>query len=538
MQFLLRHWKNVPIGKKLYAVFWVMAILVASELATLGFALHTLSALRAFVAGEGSWSKAQKNAALSLRRFESGRDPQDYADFLEYLKVPEGDRRARIELQKPNPDMNVVREGFVAGHVHPDDIEGMVGLLRRFSWVSYIQRSLTVWAEADQIMERYKELAARYKDLLESSRPSKERLLRTFQEIKEINIRLTELEDEFSFVLGEGSRRLEDVLFFLLFLAVVSVESIGLTLTFLTSRSISAGIADISLAADEIGRGNFAYRAVVDSRDEIGRMAEGINRMGGILQRSYRDLEQRVEERTSELKQAVKARDDFLSVASHELKTPLTSLKLHIQMRRKAIDKGKEFDLPNLKKMLESDEKQVNRITRLIDDMLDISRISQGRLILEKERFDLCVMARDVLDRFSLHFSEQGCALIQKLGCPATGVWDYFRAEQAFINLLTNAMKYGPGHPIEVGIHQERDFYRLWVKDEGRGIDPADHERIFRQFERAVPRTHISGLGLGLYIVQELMQAQGGKVEVESRLGEGATFSLLFPLESEKPKES
>jgi signal transduction histidine kinase len=308
-------------------------------------------------------------------------------------------------------------------------------------------------------------------------------------------------------------------------------------LTFLTSRSISLGIADISLAADEIGRGNFAYRAAADSRDEIGRMAGAINRMGAMLQRSYRDLERRVEERTAELQRAVKARDDFLSVASHELKTPLTSLKLHIQMRRKAIDKGKEFDLPNLKKMLESDEKQVNRITRLIDDMLDISRIGQGRLLLEKERFDLCAMARDVLDRFALHFSEQGCALVKKLDCPAAGVWDCFRAEQAFINLLTNAMKYGPGRPIEIGIGKEEGFYRLWVKDEGRGIDPADQERIFRQFERAVPRTHISGLGLGLYIVRELMRAQGGKVEVESRLGEGARFSLLFPREEEERRD-
>lgn len=530
MKSLLRAWKDISIAKKLYAVFGIMAFLVVSELVVLSFVLSTLSAVRAFVAGEGSWSKAQKNAALSLRSYIVTREQKDFDSFIAYLKIPEGDRRARLELAKADPDMQIVREGFVAGSIAPEDIDGMAVFIRRFHQISYVKRAMAAWSEADAVLARYKETAGELKSLLEAKKADRQKVYRALEDIRLMNLRMTELEDEFSLALGEGARWVEGVVVLLLFVVVISVEGAGLTLTFLTSRAIKQGLGNLSEVAGAIGRGDFSQRAEIHSRDEIGRLAESVNRMGAILQRSYGDLERRVLARTEELQLAVRAREDFLSVASHELKTPITSLKLHIQMRQRALDKGKTFDRDEIVKMMKMDETQVNRLTRLIDDMLDISRLTQGRFVLDREKFDLARLVTDVLDRFSPHFREQGIELKAEIQPEISGNWDHFRLEQAFTNLLTNAMKYGLGRPVEVRLAREGNWARLEVRDQGGGIAPEDQGRIFRQFERAVPKTHIAGLGLGLFIVQEIVRAHGGRVEVESQIGQGAKFSLLLPI--------
>ncbi len=259
------------------------------------------------------------------------------------------------------------------------------------------------------------------------------------------------------------------------------------------------------------------------------------------LQKAYESLEKRVEERTTQLliakeeaENAVKTRDEFLSIASHELKTPLTSLKLQIQMRKRHIDSGKimTYSEEKIREIVNDEDKQINRIGRLIDDMLDITHITSGKLTLEFNETDLGKLVSDVLKRFAPQFEEKHLQVTSKVSDNIIGLWDRYRIEQVFINLLTNAMKYGESKPIEVTVKQDDAKAVLVVRDHGLGISPSDHARVFQQFERAVPASSISGLGLGLFIVKQIIESHYGNIHVESELGHGSSFIVELPLSS------
>ena len=234
----------------------------------------------------------------------------------------------------------------------------------------------------------------------------------------------------------------------------------------------------------------------------------------------------------AQLELAVQTRDDFVSIASHELKTPLTALILNAQVRKRIIKKGDlaAFSLEKLSDMFDADERQLVKITHLIDDMLDISRISSGKLSITLERFDLCALVRELLDRCKQLFLASGCEVEAEFCEPLFGCWDRFRIEQVVTNLLTNAMRYGAGKPISVQVTCTSDKAMIAVHDKGRGIAPENQVRIFQRFERAISSAEISGLGLGLYIVSQILEAHRGSIQVKSKLGHGATFIVELPL--------
>lgn len=230
--------------------------------------------------------------------------------------------------------------------------------------------------------------------------------------------------------------------------------------------------------------------------------------------------------------EAIKSRDEFLSIASHELKTPLTSLTLQNQMRKRQLDKDnvKGLDEKSLRKMIDADERQLRRINRLIDDMLDIARIRSDRLFIHKEKFEFCNFVTDVLERFTPQMQAVGCKLTVEL-CPEIIVYgDVYRIEQVVVNMLTNAMKYGAGKPIRIEVVSNPVKVSLMVHDQGPGIDAKDIERIFQRFERAVSGREISGLGLGLYISRQIVEQHDGAMFVTSKMGEGSTFIMELPL--------
>jgi PAS domain S-box-containing protein len=252
--------------------------------------------------------------------------------------------------------------------------------------------------------------------------------------------------------------------------------------------------------------------------------------VGAVIE--FRDIT-REKEIEASLREAIAARDEFLSLASHELKTPLTSIRLSGQMMQRFSARAHDAATFEVKTatFLDQIDKQTQRISKLVDDMLDISRIRTGRLRINKEEFDLAEMARDLVERMREEFlAAIGAVPEVNAEGPAIGTWDKFRIEQVLINLLTNALRYGRGKPIAIRVRGLGPAARLEVRDRGIGIDRKNMEIIFERFERGgVSAKEISGLGLGLYITKQIVVAHGGRIWVESTPGEGSTFFVELP---------
>ena len=235
-----------------------------------------------------------------------------------------------------------------------------------------------------------------------------------------------------------------------------------------------------------------------------------------------------------DLRKAIKSRDQFLSIASHELRTPLTSLTLQLQLiqRSLASELGSLTSPQKLKQGIDICFKQTQRITRLVNDLLDISRIQAGVLNFTFEEVDLAELLRQCLEKNREQAKLSRCEL--KLNAPKS-LWatcDRIRIEQVIDNLLSNALKYGAGRAIEVSLLADGDMAKMIFRDYGIGIDKNNHEIIFERFERAVDPKSVSGLGLGLFIVRQILNAHKGKIFVDSELDRGATFMVSLPLHS------
>lgn len=228
---------------------------------------------------------------------------------------------------------------------------------------------------------------------------------------------------------------------------------------------------------------------------------------------------------------AIRARDEFLSIASHELRTPLSSLKLQMDILTQPPRGAGPHVPPELRPKLEMAARQIDKLTRLISQLMDVSRITAGRLRLEPERVDLAAIARDVVARFREDALKARCEVMLRADEPVRGTWDPLRMEQVVTNLLSNALKFGAGSPVEIEVSTAGSSARLFVRDHGVGISAEDIDRVFQRFERASSARSYAGMGLGLYIVRQIVEAHGGTVRVESQPGAGSRFSVELPLE-------
>ena len=230
--------------------------------------------------------------------------------------------------------------------------------------------------------------------------------------------------------------------------------------------------------------------------------------------------------------EAIKTRDDFLSIASHELKTPLTPLKLVIQSLKRRLDSSNDMPLTKediLKAVITSD-KQISRLNHLIEDLLDVSRIESGKFILSKDNVNLSELITEVVKNYKTHLDRSDIEIKFFLDENLKANVDPIRVEQVLINFITNAGKYARGKPIKIELQKNSEEAVISVSDHGPGIKDEDQKRIFERFERVKDDQNIGGLGLGLYISKQIVEAHNGKICVQSQVGKGSTFSASFPI--------
>lgn len=513
---MFKWWKNLSVAKKLYSVVGVMALLVASELFTLLFVMDVLSSVRSFVGGEGLWSKAQKNAVHNLHQYAFTRERRYFLSFEKNLQIPLGDRQARLAMEQPIPDYNKAFEGFVKGGNHSEDIPGLINLITRFHQVPHLTRALEVWRLADLRMDEF--INAGY--ALDTAIQKNDTALvnDALEKIDKLNDRLTSLEVQFSNVLGEGSRWLEHLLMLILVITVLTVESCGLFLTVSFTRTLSRNLRELGMAANEVGRGNFSHLAPVHAKDELGQLAEAINKM-------TLDLKKSIGQR-DEAEQASKVKSLFLANMSHEIRTPLGVI-----IGLTEILKDPQVGWEDRQRYIDTIERTGKNLNRIINDILDISKVEAGHLEIEKTQFTLEEFMSDLQSLLQIQAEKNNnIILFTALGVlPKYVVTDRTRLRQILVNVVNNALKFTKNGKITIYYTADNEHLYFDITDTGIGISSEFKKDLFKNFSQAdgsTTRVH-EGTGLGLALSKRLSQALGGDVVLlRSEIGVGSTFRV------------
>lgn len=499
-----------------------MALLIALELLTLWFSLNTLSSVRAFVAGEGLWSKAQKDAIYHLQKYANSHDAADYKQYELFLTVPLGDHKTLLELVKAKPDMDKARQGFIEGRNHPDDVQGMIKLFQRFHNIHYINKAISLWRAADSIIiTELIPIGTQLHKVINSGSSPETSIKQIISKIGPINYELTRLEDEFSYTLGEGARWLEEIILRILFIIVLTVESSGLLLTISISIRISKGIKEIIRIANKVAKVDFSERAKIYSNDEIGLLAFSFNRMADDLKETIdkkSGVERELKQASSELIRSNNELEQFAYIASHDLQEPLRMITSYVQLlenryKDKLDEEAKEF--------IGFAVEGTHRMRSLILSLLEYSRINKVRPF---EIISLNHLVLNVLKDLDAQIKEND-AIVSVQDLPSI-YGDPILITQLFQNIISNAIKFRSQERPEIVISvklQEKDFV-FSVKDNGIGISKEYSQKIFILFQRLHTKDKYPGTGIGLALCKKIVEQHGGKIWVESDDKLGATF--------------
>jgi signal transduction histidine kinase len=275
-------------------------------------------------------------------------------------------------------------------------------------------------------------------------------------------------------------------------------------------------------AQDYMIKGNVARLLPAIDRE----VREAERRRARIAERARSDLEREL--LLTELREAVRARDTFLVIAAHELKTPTTALQMQIRLLQNADGQTRAAkSAQQLEQAIETIARQTTRLEALIENFLAVVHITSGRMDLDREPVDLRDVVRDMVAHSQLaHAGPEIVVDVQE----AVGLWDRVRLDAVVGNLVSNAIKFGEGKPIRISVSCDGPVARIAVSDRGIGIPPEEQARIFEKFERAVSERHYGGFGLGLWVVRQIVEAHGGSIHVASEAGQGSTFVVELPL--------
>lgn len=500
-----------------------MAFLVAAELLTLLFAMNTLSSVRAFVNGESVWSKAQKEAVISLHEYARTRDPAYYQKFFSQLDVILGDRAGREEMYGNDPyDYEFVARSFERGLNHPEDVPGLINLLDRFRNVSYVKEAVTLWSQADIMVDRLVILGQEL-HLHVAANASREEIRSALDEIDKINHDLTIMESRFSTALGEGGRWLQNVLLLTLFFAVLAVETTGLILTFSITRGLTLRLRELREGASRLSEGDLELKIPIRSQDDLASLADTLNKMAKDLKSS---------EKANRLKSL------FLANMSHEMRTPLGAI----------LGFTKLLQDPNLSKKERDEyvsfiEKTGESLTKIINDILDLSKVEAGYLEIEKHNFSLRALLTEVcvLCKAKLGKKQVEVVLDIKEPLPDYIHTDPQRLQQILMNLLGNAIKFTDSGFVRIECSAKGSKLCFRIHDTGVGIAPEKQHLLFKSFsqiDNSLSRKH-EGTGLGLVLSRHLARMLNGDVTLEnSTPGRGSTFTVKLPFEiPSEPRE-
>ncbi len=480
---LYQRFRNVSIARKLYFTVGAMALLIAVELFVLLFCLNTLSSLRAYVGGEGLWSKAQKDAVFHLYKYGISHTDRDYELFEQFMRIPAGDAKTRQELLTGVRNMDVARQGFLEGRNNPDDVDGMIHLFIRFSNVSYIRQAINIWGNAQILIMQLPPIAQRLRAEINSRNPSQDRINDLLASIYTINEKLTALEDDFSFTLGEGSRWLEKIVLRLLFATAITVETTGLFLVITVARGIERGLKEIIRASNSLSEGELSARTRILPDDEIGVVAKSFNKMADVLQMRVTELAVA----RSEAEHADQAKSKFLAAASHDLRQPVQSLVLLMALVERQIAAN-----PEARSTVAMMRKALDALNILLTSILDVSRLDAG-VEAHPEPIDLAAMLR----RLALEYRAKADEVDLVLRVAAPDLWasaDPALLERALRNLIDNAIRYTRNGGVLLGLRRRNGRVRIDVVDTGIGIPRERQADIFVEFVQI----HNPGRDLGL----------------------------------------
>ena len=511
MKGLSRRLRDLPIRTKLGCVLALTAAELALLVALGASGMWVLSTLRAYVGGEGLWAKAQKDAVYALSSYAVSRDERDWEAYLEHLKIPLGDRAARIELEKPSPDLTKSDAGFIAGGNHPDDARAMAHLFRRFRRVGYIARAIELCREADVTIARLETEADELHRLAAAGRLTSAGARARLDRIAELNGRLTRVENDFSYTLGQASRWAKRVLLLAMLAGAALLGGLGLLAAWLVGRSVVDGVAALSAGAARVETGDLSGRVSVPSRDEIGGLADAFNRM------------------TEGLAKLDRMKSDFIATASHELRTPLTLAMAPLESLLAGDHGDMTADQTALLRVMHNNSV---RQLQLVTGLLDFSRLEAGRVEVSREPVEVSRLTRSIVDDFRPLARGKGVALETRaeLADPVV-LLDRYLYERIVFNLVSNAVKFTPrGGSVRVSLECRDGALSLAVRDDGIGISLADQATLFTKFRQldSSSTRRFEGTGLGLALVREFCALLGGGVTVESAPGRGSEFVAVI----------
>lgn len=466
--YLIKKQTENPVASKLLFVLAGFICISGILISLSYFSMQTLTSIRAYVAGEGLWSKAVKDAAYQLHVYALSHNEADFNKFEGFIAVPLGDKIARTELQKTESDLEVADRGFIAGRNHPEDVRNMSLLFRRFNDVSYMKKAILLWEEGDARIALLIALGDKLHAAVQSETSTTQEIRDILLEIDEINSGLTVLEDEFSYTLGEAARWLTNI--FIIAMLVVAAILV---------------IPGVAVAA-------FVIR-------NIARLD--------------------------------RAKTEFISLTSHQLRTPPTGIKWYAGM----LLEGDLGELPPAQRTyVEQIAYNNQRMIDIVDSVLEISQIELGVFKNKPTHTDICALIQKIFSELDFQLHDKELVLSQRLECgPRPIAVDPTLVRIVVQNLLVNSVKYTPrGGEISFSANVSGSKLTITIADTGPGIPKQDVPHIFNKFYRAsnARRPEYQGTGLGLYVVKRILDQIGGNISFQSELGKGTTFFVTIPV--------